>query len=227
MFLPEPKVWLIWWIQFKRQRIHSDILSFSNEEYLCLLACGFICSSGVSRSVFDNDFLNNLCYSLRWQAPSLYVVQKKITDFSKLIRSRIEEFLCNQSSISLIVYPWMDISKRFSLSYLACTSTGVITFLSTSHYSQESWSNTFIFQNIQNVIRELRQKHIYVRMILYDELSFFGVFRTNFYQLPEFKSISFIGNMGDCLKDGLSTIFTHPSLLNMKQYVWYDHSTQL
>lgn len=113
----------------------------------------------------------------------------------------------------------MDISKRFSLSYLACTSNGVISFLSTSHYSQESWSNTFIFQNIQNVIRELQQKQVYVRTILYDELSFFDVFRTSFYQLPEFKSMSFIGNMGDCLKDGLSTIFTYPSLLNMKQYV--------
>ena len=109
-----------------------------------MLAAGFVCSSTVTRNIFENDFLKNLCFTLHWQAPSLYVIQKKIAEVSSRLSEAALRYLSQQSAVTLIVYPWVDINKRSSLTFVACTPTNTIVFLSHISSKADNWNHIFI-----------------------------------------------------------------------------------
>ena len=206
----------------KRPNVHGELFNLSFEDYLTFLAAGFICSTGVSRSIFDNEFLRNLCFSLHWQPPSLYTIQKRITDFSKLIRSNIDSFLSSQQAVTLIVYPWVDINKKYTVSYLACSSTGILMFFNTVYCNQDSWCTGTAFQQVQTVIQSLKERNIHVTMVYYDETLSFEDCKLFFQQNSDNSFLPVIGNTVEWCKNTLSLIFSHSSFLNIKQIVSFS-----
>ena len=203
----------------KRPNVHGELFNLSFEDYLTFLATGFICSTGVSRSIFDNEFLRNLCFSLHWQPPSLYTIQKKIGDFSKQIRSNIDSYLSSQQAVTLIVYPWVDINKKYTVSYIACSSTGILMFFNTVYCNQDSWCTGNAFQQIQSVLQSLKEKNIHVTMVYYDETLSFEDCRLFFQQSNEYSYLPIIGNTVEWCRNTLSLIFSHSSFINIKQSV--------
>ena len=183
---------------------------------------GFVSSSGNSKTIFENDFLKNLCFTFHWQPPSSYTIQKKIVEFSQSIRKKIYETFRSKSSATLIVYPWSDLSKRATLSFLLIAPTGLISYLKTIPVSQEMWSVQYIFQQTQEIIQDLRDLGIRITMVYYDDISTFNAFKKFLQNDTHSRSLPCMGNLTHWSKDLLSVLFSHESLQEIKQFVCFS-----
>ena len=182
-----------------------------------MIAAGFICYTGISKNIFENDFLKNLCYTLHWQSPSLYTIQKRISDSSKRLYESCFNYLARQASVTLIVYLWTDISKRCSISFAACSPSGMICFLSYVQCKQESWSVSFINQQCQDMIQVLQQHQIHVGLVYFDDYMFFDTMKNALLWNNQFLPIT--GNTIAWCSELLSSLFTYPSFMATKQNV--------
>ena len=197
--------------------MEDNIISFDRDEYLEVIAAGFICSAAISKNIFENEFLKNLCYTLHWQSPSLYTVQKRITDSSKRITDACFQYLSQQVSVTLMVYLWTDISKRCSISFAACSPSGTLCFLNYVQCKQENWSVSFITQQCMEMLQVLQNRQVHVGMIYFDDPVFFDTIKNTFSANGPVLPIT--GNTIAWCSELLTSIFTYPDFMGAKQSV--------
>lgn len=131
----------------------------------------------------------------------------------------MDYYFQNEIATGLIVYPWMDINKRFTVSYLLCSSTGLLSYMTTHHCNQETWGSALIFQQIKDVIGDLNERGVHITSVYYDDSIFFNDCCSLFLQDDFVKYIPISGNSTEWCKAAFSELFTHPSLQGFKQYV--------
>ena len=197
------------------------LLSFERSEYLTMLAVGYVCSTGATKRVYENDFLKNLAFSLHWQPPSMYLIQKRLTDISKQLYDSIITSCTKESSVTLIVYPWMDINKKCTVSYIIYTSNDMLCFL--AHYicKQENWSIMFIHMQTQQVLQMLSDHNINVSLIIFDDLELYDEVGDGFIQDENYGLIPYMLNTIQLCDDLLTSLFSIPYFMGMKQCVFF------
>lgn len=184
-----------------------------------MLAAGFVCSSAVTKNIFDNDFLKNLCFTLHWQPPSAYVIQKKIAEISNRLSETTLEYLRQQSAVTLIVYPWVDINKRSSLSFVACTPSSQLVYLSHITSKADNWNQYFIVEQIQQAVSLLRSQNVNVSQLYLDDCFLFDQIKEVLVLDPQLSSFPLLGNTIEWCQDLLNTLFSFPLLMGIKQSV--------
>lgn len=151
------------------------------------------------------------------QPPSLYTVQKRITDASKRISDACFQYLAQQVSVTLVAYLWTDISKRCSLSFAACSPSGTLCFLSYMQCKQEGWSVAFIAQQCLEMLQLLQSRQIRVGMLYFDDAVFFDTLKSTF--ASNGPALPITGNTLAWCAELLTSIFTYPDFMGAKQSV--------
>lgn len=208
-----------------RQEMNSSppFLSMNRDDYLTMLAVGYICSSGSTKRVYENDFMKNLAFSLHWQPPSMYIIQNKIKELSLKLHDTAFDSFQKEDSVTLIVYPWMDINKKCTISFILSSASSIQYFLSHSYCKPEEWNTSFILLETSRMIDLLAENHIYISLLLFDNVMLFDELVDAFPQVLPHISIPCIFDSIQLCNDILSSFFSSPSLLSLKQTVSFFH----
>ena len=165
------------------------------DDYLTMLAVGYICSSGSTKRVYENDFMKNLAFSLHWQPPSMYIIQNKIRELSAKLHTTAFDLFQKEPSVTLIVYPWMDINKKCTLSFILMESSHMIDLLA--------------------------ENNIYVSLLQFDNMAMFDDLVGAIPQVLPHISIPFLYDSIQLCNDILSPFFSESSLISLKQTVFF------
>ena len=184
-----------------------------------MLAAGYVCSTGIPKRTFENDFMKNLAFSLHWQVPSFYILQKTIDNVSQnLLNAAIAVFKEEHSS-TLMVYPWMDVNKKCTLSFILYSPHDFIFFYDSFLCKQEEWNAEYITNQTNAVLDSLFQQGIHITMILYQDTIYFKELKDSFIQSPERGLIPYQIDCVSVCEFILNSIFSISFFMDLKEVV--------
>ena len=186
-----------------------------------MLAVGYICSSGSTKRVYENDFMKNLAFSLHWQPPSMYIIQNKIKELSAKLHTTAFDSFQKEPSVTLIVYPWMDINKKCTLSFILSSASSIQFFFSHTACKPEEWTPSFILMESSHMIDLLAENNIYVSLLQFDNMTMFDDLVGAIPQVLPHISIPFLYDSIQLCNDILSPFFSESSLISLKQTVFF------
>ena len=149
------------------------------------------------------------------------MIQKKIAEISNRLSETSLEYIRQQSAITLIVYPWVDINKRSSLSFIACTPSNQLLFLSHTTSKADNWNQFFIVEQIQQVVSLLRSQNVNVSQFYLDDCLLFDQIKEVLVLDPQVGHFPILGNTIEWCQDLLNTLFSFPLLMGIKQSVHF------
>mgnify|MGYP007129816990 FL=1 len=206
-----------------RQEIIASppFIPMDRDDYLTMLAVGYICSSGSTKRVYENDFMKNLAFSLHWQPPSMYIIQNKIKELSAKLHTTAFDLFQKEPSVTLIVYPWMDINKKCTLSFILSSASSIQFFFSHTACKPEEWTPSFILMESSHMIDLLAENNIYVSLLQFDNMTMFDDLVGAIPQVLPHISIPFLYDSIQLCNDILSPFFSESSLISLKQTVFF------
>lgn len=197
----------------------APLIPFDRAQYLSMLVAGYVCSTGISKRTIENDFMKNLAFTLHWQFPSSYIIQKNIEEVNQKLNNTAMAIFKEETSSTLIVYPWIDVNKKCTLSYILYSPNNFVYFYDSFLCKQDEWTAKFITDQTNSVLANLFQQGVHISMILYQDNSFYKDLRDEFFQSENYGVIPYQLDCVCLCEYIMTAVFTHQFFSDLRDIV--------